>query len=292
MAAAVSADVTVKRQIAFEIMGMPPNEMVSTEQIQGDKSRSQTEFTGGGMMGMTGGQQPVEVNITRLDKGLLWNVNDKANTFYEIDLKNMKNMTSPPTAPAPAEDVPDNYEWTYDVKREDKSTENGFKCKAVITVASGINKNDPDDKVELRYEFWMGVDIPGQEDLDAYNKTYAEVMGMDQFDQDQMIKKMGNEYGPQLKKLAESFKDLDGYPIKTIISTRKSGGVSIPGMPEGKEMDAEQLAMMRKMMGGKEPEASEDGLQTVFSVTTEVVGIDTKAVEAGAFDIPEGYTKQ
>ncbi len=292
MVAAVNADVTIKRQVAFEMSGMPASEMASTEKIQGEKSLSQTEFTSGAMMEMTGGEQSTQVNITRLDRGVLWNVNNSSKTYNEIDLKNFKGMMEQSSMGRPSENKATDYEWTYESKTEDITTENGFKCKAVMCVATGVNKNDPADKVELRYEYWMADDIPGQDELSSYNQKYIEVIGMDPLDQTQQITKVAGEFGLHFEKMAENFKDLKGYPIKTVMTSRKSGAPRIPGMPEGEEMDPAAMAMMQKMMGGKAPKPSEDGMHTLFSVKTEVVQIETKAVENADFDIPEGYTKQ
>lgn len=292
LAAAVNADVTIKKMVAFEMSGMPASELTSIEKIQGEKSVSQTEFTGGAMMGMMGGEQPTQINITRLDKGVLWNVNNRSKTYDEIDLTTLKEMMDQGQMGMPSGNKAADYEWTYDTKKEDRTTENGFKCKAVISIASGVNKSDPADKAELRYELWLAEDVPGQEELDGYNNKYMETIGIDPMDQAAQIKKLAGEFGQNFEKMAESFKGLKGYPIKTVITSRQSKAPGIPGMPEGEEMDPEALAMMQKMMGGKAAQPSEDGMNTVFSVTTEVVEIKTAAVEKADFDIPEGYTKQ
>jgi hypothetical protein len=292
LAAAVNADVTIKRQITFEVMGMSPNEITSTEQIQGEKSRNTTEFTSGGMMAMMGDERSAEVNITRLDKGVLWNINDKAKTYHEISLETFSGMAKKPGGTESPGELPDKYEWIYDVKNENKKTENGFDCKIVIVTATGVGKEDPTDQVALHYEFWASEEFTGRDELHAYNDRYSEATGIDQFSQDQMIEKMAGEHGPVFEKMAENFKDMEGYPLKVIIISRKSGDAGIPGMPEGTEGDPEAAAMMKKMMGGGESQPSEDGMQTVFSIITEVVEIQTGAVEGSMFDIPEGYTKR
>lgn len=292
LVATINADVTIKRQISMEIAGLPSSELISMEQIQGEKSREVTEFIGGGVMAMMGGQQTAEVNITRLDKGVIWIVYDQSKTYVEINMSDYKDMMDQPGAVAPDEANADLYEWTYDTKREDKTTEHGFECQVITTVATGISKENPEDKTELRYEFWMSRDLSGKSELEAYLKRYAEVTGIDQFSQDQMVDRMGTDFGPQLKKLAENFKDLEGYPIKTVIAVRQSGKAGIPGMPEDAEMDPEAAAMMQKMMGGKTAEPSEDGMTTIFSNISEVVGINTDAIDGSLFNIPEGYARQ
>ena len=55
-------------------------------------------------------------------------------------------------------------------------------------------------------------------------------------------------------------------------------------------MDAETKAAMEQMkakMG-----MGTGGPQILFSVTTEVTGIETQSADKSIFEIPEGYTKQ
>jgi len=292
LAATINADVTIKRAITMEMAGMPASEITSTEQIQGSKSRESTEFTGGGAMAMMGGQQTTQVNITRLDKGVLWNVNDKAKAYHEIDLTSFKDVMDQSVKAKADKNKADKYEWTYDVKHEDKTTDHGFKCQAVIAVANGVNKDDPEDKAQLRYEFWMSDDLTGKSEMENYLKSFEEATGVDQYSQEEMIERMGSDFDVQLKKMAENFKDLKGFPVKTVLTIRKTGAPSIPGMPEGQQMDPEAMAMMQKMMGGKAPQAAEDGMTTVFSNTTEIVSVESGDLDGALFDIPEGYTKQ
>jgi hypothetical protein len=289
LAASAGADVILTRKMEFEIMGIPPNEVVSTEQFQGDKCRSVTEFVGGAMLAMTGEQPAPEINITRLDKGVVWNFNESSKTYREVNLSDFKDIAEQAAGLESTPDAPDKYEWTTEVKHEEKTTEYGFDCKVIIATATGIGKENPDDKAELHYEYWVGIDFAGKEELDAYTRQYTEVTGLDLVGKNQQFKKMVGEFGAQFEKMVANFEDIKGYPIKTVITSRKSGDVSIPGMPEGEDLDPEAAAMMKKMMGKKE-EASEDGMQTIFSVTAEVVKISSEAVDAGVFDIPEGYT--
>ncbi len=292
VAVTVNADVTVKRQMKMEMMGMPPSDMTSIEQIQGDKSVNSTEFAGGGMMGMTGGQQTTSVNITRLDKGVMWDYSSASKTYNEMKLGEMKAMMNQPGATQKKTDEADKYDWTYDFKNEDRTTEAGYKCKVLVATATGVNKKDPADKAEVHYEFWVSPDVPGQDDLEAFNQKYTEVTGIDPFNQDEMVDKMAGDFGPIFKQMFEKTKDLKGIPVKTVITSRKTGVPAMPGMPAGEEVDPRAAEMMKKMMGGKAPEASEDGMQTVFSISTEIVNVNTDAVDAGAFEVPAGYTKQ
>jgi len=291
LSAAVSADVTIKREVSFQMMGMPASQLSSTEQIQGEKSRSTTEFTGGPMMDMAGGQQSAEINITRLDKGVLWNVHEGKKTYNEIELAGFKEMMERSGMSSPDKETPEKYEWTYEQEKADKTTDKGYECTAVIATATGVNKEDPSDKVKLHYEFWFSDDIPGHDDLQAYNKNYTDVIGIDPVKQNQQVTKMIGEFGPQFEKMAENFEGMDGYPVKTVIWSKKTGEMSVPGMPEGEKMDPRAKEMMKKMMGGGEEESA-DGMQTVFKVSTEIVDVDTDGIDSEVFDIPEGYEKK
>jgi hypothetical protein len=289
----VGAEVVLKQQMSFEMMGMPATDMLTTVQISADKSYTRTEFKPGSMMAMMGGQQPAEVNITRLDKAVMWNLNESAKTYMEFNLADIKQMMNANDSAAADVDAVDKYEWTFDVKKQDETTLNGLPCKGIIATATGVNKEDPTDKVVLGYEQWSSDKIPGKETLDAFSKRFSEITGLDPYGRDQITKNAAAMYGKQLMELAKKADELQGYPIKIIITGKTTGKVDLPmGMSEEdmKEMDPRAAAMMKQMME-KKGEASPDGMNSLFSVKIEVLDVGSKAADNSIFEIPEGYTQ-
>jgi len=274
-------------------MGMPATDMLTTVQISADKSHTLTEFKPGSMMAMMGGQQPAEVNIIRLDKAVMWNLNESAKTYMEFSLADIKKMMDANDSAAADVDAVDKYEWTFDVKKQDETTLNGLPCKGIIATATGVNKEDPNDKVVLGYEQWSSDNIPGKETLDAFSKHFIEITGLDPYGRDQITKNAAATYGKQLMELAQKADELQGYPIKIVFTGKTTGTVDLPmGMSEKdmKEMDPRAAAMMKQMMG-KKGEASPDGMNSLFSVKIEITDVGSKAADNSTFEIPEGYTK-
>jgi len=289
--AAANADVVVERKISFQMMGMPEMEMTSTEQIQEDKSCGRTEFSGGSMMGMAAGAQQAEINITRLDKGVMWNLNESSRKYSEHDLSAMKDDMN---AAAGEPDKSDKYEWTVDIEKPEPTEINGIPCTGIIAVATGVHKENPEEKVVLTMEQWVSDEVPGQETLEAFEENYATATGMSRQSRERIVKKLGTKFGSAFDKLMEGTKELEGIPIKMVITGKTTAEVpSMPGMSEEdmKNMDPEAAAMMKKFMPEKTKE-SEGGMNTLFSVTTEITGITTEDVDDSVFEIPEGYTKR
>jgi hypothetical protein len=292
LTASVSADVVIKRQMSMEMSGMPAMSMTATEKIQGDKDYAVTEFTPPAGMGMTTDKPMSEVVITRLDKGVMWHVNSSGKTYSEMQLADLKTMMAE-TGTA-MEDNQDSmaYTWTFDVKKQNSKTVGGIACEGAIATATGLNKTKPADTIFLYFEQWVGKDFPGKQEIDDYGKKFMDMTGVDQQGRDRMIKKLTTKFGSEFEKLGKSMNELGGYPFRTVISAKRTGTEmpDIPGMPKEEDMDAETKAAMEQMkakMG-----MGTGGPQILFSVTTEVTGIETQSADKGVFEIPEGYTKQ
>ncbi len=291
--AAANADVTVKRQVTFQMLGMPEMEMVSTEQLNEAKSCSRTEFAPNSMMGMMGGEQKAEMNITRLDKGVMWNVNEDAKIYSEYELSELGAEMDQADLTG-EEDASDKYEWTVEVEPQELTDINGFPCTGIIATATGVHKENADETVVLVFEQWVSDEVPGQETLDAYDAKFSDVTGMERQAREKMVKKLAAKFGTAFDKLAERTADLEGYPIKITLTGKTTVEVpSATGMTEEdlKDMDPEAKAMMERFMPKKD-EASGDGMNILFSVATEVMDIKTEDVDDSAYEIPEGYTKQ
>jgi len=290
--ASVSADVVVKRQMSMEMSGMPAMSMTATEKIQSDKDYAVTEFTPPAGMGMTTDKPMSEVAITRLDKGVIWHYSSAGKMYSEMRLVDLKTMMAETGTAMEGGSDSMAYSWTFETKKQEAKTIGGITCEGAIATATGVNKTQPADTVFLFFEQWVGKDFQGKQELDSYGKKFMELTGVDQHGRDRMIKKLTTKFGNEFEKLGKSMEELGGYPIRTVISAKKTGTVmpEIPGMPKEEDMDEETKAAMEQMkakmgMGAGSP-------QILFSVTTEVTGIETQSVDAGIFEIPEGYTKQ
>ncbi|SYZ72858.1 exported hypothetical protein [Candidatus Zixiibacteriota bacterium] len=291
------ADVTIKKTMSFEgMMGMGGNVTEETEYIKANMSCSdKTNKTTGGMMGKKA-KESKDVQITRLDKGLIWNLDIAKKTYTEMPLQSIKDMMD---QAKDAPDMPENeepsesddYEWTTDIKTVEGTKDiNGFPCHGIIGTAIGINKRDPSDKMRITYEFWGTDKVPGNQELDDYYKAYAKSLGVDEFQSQQAMDQMTRKYSSQFGGIfTDKMKTAGGFPIKVTMKVEKSGG----GDQEGNEAAAKAMAKMSGLFGGKKgAEKSADGMMTMFSTDTEVIGVEAGSIPDSKFEVPADYKKK
>ena len=289
----VQADVVIKQKSNMDMAGMFKMEVDATEYIKGDKGCTSSIIeVGGGMMAMMGQSSTMETDeITRLDRKLMWTVDHSEKTYSETNLavfKDMMGESGSMEGMPESEDNPDDYEWTVDVSTSDKKTDiNGFKCENVIAKATGVKKDDPDNKMYLNYEYWYTSDVDGYDEIKAYHDQFDDITGVDMSENQQNAGMIFEKYGDQFDEMTEKMGETEGYPIRIVITVESEGGEStgMSGMPSG------MMDMMGKM-GKKGKSESKGGKTTVFSITTEVQSIEKKAIDDSKFEIPEGYNKQ
>jgi hypothetical protein len=95
-----------------------------------------------------------------------------------------------------------------------------------------------------------------------------------------MLKGFGSEFGI----LADSMKKYEGFPVKNVIL------IESLGVGRGDSAGNTMEEMMGKGLKGKKSVAS--GHTKVFSITTEVLGIEQTAIDDSLFEIPKGYTRK
>lgn len=293
---ALQADVIIKHRSSVETGGgMMSMDVDGTEYIKIDKSYMGGKVTmKGGMAAMMSGMAPTEfVQITRLDKGVMWELNAKSKSYTETNLKSMKEMVGKTSGSGMGDDVDQSeYEWSVEVTASGSKTDiNGFKCKNVKGIANGVHKEDPEDKVRLTYAYWYTDDTPGYDELVNHNKRFSEATGIDMLKTQQSAQKIFSQYGPQFDEMNEEMKDAKGISIKTVIMVEGTKGQGMGG-EMGKTKMPEGMKDMFGGMQGKKQEKSEDGMSKVFSLTTEILSIEKKGVDDSKFEIPEGYSKQ
>ena len=294
LAGAVShADVVVKSKSIAEMGGMMSTQTDGVDNIKGDKSYSSmtTQMTGGMAAMFSKGKPKEMVNITRLDKGLFWDMDPEKKSYKETTLEEMKKQFADIKGETDKEKEPE-YTWTVDVKNlNGPQTINGFSCSGVLGKATGISKKNAADTLFITYEQWAAKDVPGASEVEAYHKNYAKAMGIDQMWAKENMGSVLKQYGAEFAELAIKVSEAGGYPIRTIISVE--GGAK----PEGAESDQSPsgaMSMMSKMLGKKadKQEGDKGGRAKAFSMTHEIQSIEVKGVEDSQFDIPAGYKKK
>jgi hypothetical protein len=307
LAIIAQADVTVQMKTTFSgLMGMS-TEGQDVQYIKGDRSFHDvsSKFTSGIMKTMTGGKNNGTQQIVRIDKQLIWNIdaNNKSYTEMNFDAfkQSLEQASSAMEGMQGKPEGPKDYTWTVDVKTSDKSeTISGFDCKLVTGKATGVSKKDPADTAVILMQYWLGANVTGQQEIQAFQQNYAKSLGLDEMELQQGMKAMFNNYGDQFKELAAEMAKTKGYPVKTAIevtSSKTKSGSSESEASSGEDQQQSISGIMGKLGGkfGKKATGKDDKKEkdsnpnTVFSLTTELISISTGAIDNAKFEIPAGY---
>jgi hypothetical protein len=327
LAQCASSDVKMKQKSKNSgFAGLGASESEEVVFLTADKMKSVTtsRFTGG-VVGFFAGKGPrTKTNIVRLDKELIWDVDDeekeyKETTFAEMRAQmeearaKMKSMEQPETKEE-ASDTKINLKW--DVKKTgEEKTINGFPCDHVILTLTVEEENlTTHEKRDLSYftmDQWLNA---GQDkaraEMEEFHLKMAKAMGISEGASDFLAALMA-QYGDYLKQLKEKAKDLAGLPILSTITIETIGGgqgeqqemkeeekpkIELPGGFGGlfgKKKDKEKEAKSEEKKGeGKTAEEGKARRTTIFSVTTEVTEVGTPSINPIEFDIPAGYERK
>lgn len=293
----VRADVTIKHSSSTEMGGMMSMEMSSSETYRSDRCfKETTSKMTGGMMAMLGKGKPTQtVEITRIDKGVIWKLEPEKKKYSEEAIAEFKKKLEDAQKDAKKEQGKEEYTWTIEVKAiPEPQNINGFDCKGVIGKATGIKNDNPADTLFIIYEQWMTKSVKGTAEVDEFQKNYAAAVGIDEmWAQENMGSVMG-QYGSQFGELAKKINEAGSYPIRTIITVetaaRPAGDKESDGASNG-----DMMSQMSKMFGKKnaeKPEADKGGRSKSFSMTNEVLSVETSAVGDTKFEIPADYKKR
>jgi len=287
------ADVVVKTKSNVEMAGIMSMQTDGVDNIKADKSyNSLTTQMTGGMATILGKGKPKEmVNITRLDKGLYWELDTEKKKYKETTMDQLKTQLSEARGEGKKSEESE-YSWTVEVKSvEGAQAINGFNCNGVIGKATGVNKKNAADTLFITYEQWAAKEVPGASEVEAYRQSYAKAIGMDQMWSNENMGSMFKQYGSEFAELAVKVSETGGYPIRTIMTVE--GGAK-PDNQESNQPSGNALNMMSKMFGKKvdKQETEKGGRSKTFSFTNEVLSIEQKAISDSQFEVPEGFKKK
>ncbi|NWF55127.1 MAG: hypothetical protein HXY45_10070 [Syntrophaceae bacterium] len=182
---------------------------------------SSFKFTGAIMGRLMKEQRNLE--IVRLDKDLVWQVNVNKSRYLELPIQKMALQVGI------VKDDP-NAETAYveecctvktDIKRPgSKKMVNGYESEQVILTWTSVcpdEETGEPGKTTMTLEIWMAPGVKLGSELDSFNQAYARKLGFDM----QMMNAVGEQFRqafPGLKDLALMMKDLKGYPILSTLS--------------------------------------------------------------------------
>lgn len=261
LASAVYGDVTVKRSTAMDGMGgLLKSTTTSTESYSGDMMSNDGETKmENKLMKMFGGGKPIRTtSITRLDKGLIWNVDHKKKEYTEMTFAEMKammdslgNMMAGGADPmAQQEPTIDTAEWEFsepkfDVKQTGKQeTIAGYNCSQTIMsmITTGTNRKSGETMtMEVTMDMMLAQNVPGADEITDFGKRVAAAMGFE-MDQGagQSMAKFLEMYGIDPERLAEESEKLDGFAMKTVMTFGMGGDAMNQAQAESEAAEAEQ----------------------------------------------------
>lgn len=253
---ALEAQITIESITTSDgFMGMGASVSTEKSYTQGDARReeSNVKFTGGIMKHMS--PKETQIEITRLDKEVIWQMNDKDKKYTEMTFAEFKKMMEEGLLNQPMTGKPESkqekkpegepeYEWQAPVVKArdlgEKKEINGFNCKHYLVTVTTIGKQLATGKLDtllLSADMWNSVSAAAaMKKANEFDMRLAKALGLDK-----MAQTMGPlmaQYGEQFKKLAEEMKKVEGYSILT----ETTASMTTHTMPKqtGEELEAAQ----------------------------------------------------
>jgi len=285
----IFADVIVTQSMTIETMGMGSSETTIVSKTKGDKDCTQMSAKSNSIMGMPAGQTE-NIIINRLDKGVSWVIHPQTKTYQEIKFSDIKkSLGSITEASSKSGEGDAEYTWTVTVEDLGSKAINGYNAKGIRGTAIGVSKKNPTEKTRVIYEIWFGQNLPGGTELIQHFRKLAELSGQDQLMNSEAANKIFSSVGPEFDKLTKAIAANEGFPVKTVISVEANiaehaQDIDTTGMGDNPQAAA-MMQSMKAMMGN----ASADGMTKVLSMSTQVMKIETTAVDEATFELPAGY---
>jgi hypothetical protein len=301
-ASTAQADVTRKYRTTGRIVNS--YESVSTEYFAADRHAAEetTTWTSGVMKTMTGGKPTPTGTITRLDKQVIWSLDFKKKTYTEMTFEEFRRMVQKglteteegeeeDTAAATPEDM---YDWSTEVKSvPGEKTVNGFICRNVKIVATGVNRQDPQDKVWITYDSWNCPEVTGFQEIQDYHAAYLQALGLDLTALNPGLTSAAALYQRNMEQLLQEAQKAPGEPVTTFIEIKRRQ----PAGPSVKKVvgEAAQEELMGKLPFGKKKKPQDETPQYVekikYTLTRELIEASSGATSADVYEIPAGFKK-
>jgi len=300
---------------ASMLTGMGSTEINAVTQYQGDKrADDNTMKMVGGIMGALAGKPQTSVEITRLDKDLVWALNPPKKTYTErpialpagTETKAERRQSGPEQKP---------YKI---VKSELKVTKtgaakdiNGFTCKEyLITWEVVMEDTASKGKVTqvMTTDLWntpLTDKLKQAQQVEAeFNRSYVKKLDVEMSPQETdrlgagMLTSMygldPKETAGKLEQVGKEMAKIEGYPIVTEVKWQVKND-SAAKKPEPKEEPEEPPTSLGGLIGNKIAKSiapskpKEEGV--VFSSYHEVKSISLDAVPEASFEVPADYKK-
>ncbi len=296
-----SAYAGVVADMTTTVKGLGVNmSMTGKQYTKGDMMRTETTMTSDMPLNPMMGSDMTEesISITRLDKGVEWEINHDAETYSEYKLASEEPEDVGEADPENEFVDAQEFNWEVSVESMDKAEKvSGYDCKGIRGKITGTHKEDQSRKIVLTFDYWHSKDMPGFGEMRSYIEKYQQVAGSGMFDigaDEGFIEGIGEH----TQKITQKLNEADGVPVKMIFEITGSfnpvqgqmdqamGDMDLSQMPE------EYRAMYEQMMQKMQPEKTADGMFMLMNSTTIIDNFDTESISDSQFDIPDGFEKE
>jgi len=238
------ADISVEQRTVIEASGgmsMMASETTSLMEISGDRSRNSSTMKMNSrlMSAIAGGGETA--NIVRLDKQLTWDLLPEKKQYSELTFAEAKaqmekmreamaDQSKAGSATLPV--APESCTWSEGNLDIDKprGTQKiaGIKAKQhVISMTQVCTDPKTGKSCEMTWKMdnWMSKKVPGEAEVRRFQEAYAKAMGFD----DLMAQVQGAGQGlvgmfaGNWDEVMEEFKEMDGYPLRTVMAMEIGG---------------------------------------------------------------------
>ena len=271
------ADLLITESVSSSgAMGMWESKGTETTYIKGDKVRTDSQMEVKGMMeAMMPDADEVQTHIVRMDKGVVWSLDNEEKTYYEIAVMDM--------GAAAGEDMEGTMD-VRDIKLErtgDTRKIAGYKCEGVLIEAViDVESEQGTMTMDAEALFWAAKE----------DKKLKELMGLWEGMMGLMNAEDSGGFGSGMRALWDKFNEIEGVPLGMELTVDSAGGEDDEQAEEMKNA----MKMMKEYMkgAGKEVEEAEDeGDEHFMVIKREVVSIEETTHSDDIFEIPEGFTK-
>jgi|GEM_PF-1654714 len=279
----VLGDLLIKEKVSSSgAMGMWESEGTETTYIKGDKVRTDSEMKVKGMMeAMMSEPDMVETHIVRIDKGVIWTLNNEDKTYIELAVKDMGDMGEMGGDVESSMNVRD-IKLT---KTGDTKTIAGYKCEGILVEAvADIETENGVMTMDIDALFWSAKE----------DKKLKQLMNLWEGMMSQMDVQESNGFGSGMKALWEKFNEVEGVPLGmelTVDNVGSGDGEEAEEMKNAMKMMKEYMKGMGKEAEGEEGEEGEEGDAHFMVITREVISLEERSHSDEMFEIPEGYTR-
>jgi hypothetical protein len=303
--------------------GMGASEGTELRQYQGDRmsATTNTKFTGAILSVIGGGGESVA--ITRLDKGVYWNLDPKNKTYTEKAIEPFKMGEAKEEKTKEKTKVRVTRSEVTVVRTGASENINGFPCEEYL-LTWVLEMEDLETKAKTRTtmtsNLWTTPETDpirkAREEEAQFARAYARKLGIDL--SPEAAKQLGMEAlgamsGASPEAMAKGFKILrnemskiSGYPIRSVVKWAGEGDKAAAPAKE-EQASSGSVADIPKSVGGflsglagkvtqkvtgEKPSSASGKDEPFFSSTTEVKAVSVDSIPPEVFEIPPGYVKK